>query len=124
MKHATPQQRVNKRVTDTITLVRDQTDNLWRMRGRAPTLREVAEACGKSTSQIHSAWRSLEKQGVLKFEDRGNFRKLVAMDGMLSERERTVRELAAQGMLAVSLDVALDAVTFVQGDNTVAAQNA
>ncbi len=116
MKQNTPQQRVDRRVTDTITLVRDQTDNLWRLRGRAPTLREVAEACGKSTSQIHSAWRSLERQGVLKFEDRGNFKKLVAMAGMLSERERTVRELAAQGMLAVSVDVALSAVQFVQGD--------
>jgi hypothetical protein len=110
MNHDTPKRITRQASEITIELVRVQTDNIWRRHGRPPTLREVGRASGRSISQVRAAWIELEARGIVRLENRGTFRKLVAMTGIADERERTVRELAERGMLTVSVDVAMKAM--------------
>jgi hypothetical protein len=110
MNHDTPKRITRQASETTIELVRVQTDNIWRRHGRPPTLREVGRAAGRSISQVRAAWIELEARGIVRLENRGTFRKLVAMAGIEDERERTVRYLAERGMLAVSVDVAIKAM--------------
>jgi SOS-response transcriptional repressor LexA len=112
MQNETPPARITSMVSETrIELVRVQIDNLWRRLDRPPTIREISRACGGiSTSQVNAALRELDHRGEVTLERRGNQRRLSWLRGLETERERTVRELAEKGMLAVSVDVALKAV--------------
>jgi SOS-response transcriptional repressor LexA len=112
MRHTTSQQRIAAGVSETrIELVRVQIDNLWRQHNRPPTLREISMASGGiSISQVNSVLRELARRGEVTLEPHGKQRRLSWMRGLETERERTVRELAQRGMLAVSVDVALSAV--------------
>lgn len=117
MTYITPPKRITGLVSEVrIELVRVQIDNLWRRLNRPPTVREIAAAAGGvSTSSVAAALRELAHRGDIYLEERGAKRWLAAMRGLETERERTVRELAAQGMLAVSVDVALSAVEWQRG---------
>lgn len=112
MTYITPPKRITGMVSEMrIELVRVQIDNLWRQLNRPPTVREIAAAAGGvSNSSVLAALRELDYRGEVTLEQRGNQRRLSWLRGLETERERTVRELAQLGMLAVSVDVALSVV--------------
>lgn len=112
MTYITPPKRITGMVSEMrIELVRVQIDNLWRQLNRPPTVREIAAAAGGvSNSSVLAALRELDHRGEVTLEQRGNQRRLSWLRGLETERERTVRELAQLGMLAVSVDVALQVI--------------
>jgi hypothetical protein len=114
MNHDTPKRITRQASEITIELVRVQTDNIWRRHGRPPTLREVGRASGRSISQVRAAWIELEARGIVRLENRGAFRKLVAMAGIDGPHERIVRALSERGLLTCddgeALRVAREAV--------------